>query len=330
VPSPFAPMKAVSGPVPTDDGWAFEVKWDGMRLLADIDASVHLTSGSGRDATGQFPELDALVDHLDGHRVVLDGEVVALDGHGRSNFGRLQPRMLTSDPSKVGLLAAETPATFVIFDLLHLDGHDTIDLPYVNRRRLLTDLVEPDAGWMVPAHRVGDGADLFAAAAAQGLEGIMAKRLDSPYRPGKRSPAWRKCKVRRGQEVVIGGWTPGDGGRARRLGSLLVGVRDPGDEGGPLRFAGGVGTGFTDATLADLQARLGPLATNACPFDPPPTGAHVRHARWVTPELVAQVEFAEWTTDGRMRHPSYLGLRTDKKPAAVVREPDRFIPPGPG
>jgi len=327
-------MKATTGPVPADDGWAFEIKWDGMRVVADVDAtpraatarSLTLTSASGRNATGQFPELDALTDHLAGHRVVLDGEVVVFDRHGRTDFGRLQPRMHTTG-AKVAPLAAQVPVAYVLFDLLHLDGHDTVDLPYLDRRRLLTELVEPAASWTIPAHHIGSGHDLYEAAAERRLEGIIAKRVDSPYRPGKRSPAWRKCKVRRGQEVVVGGWTPGEGGRSSTIGSLLVGVCDPGHEGGPLRFAGGVGTGFTDAVLADLQRRMEALASHNCPFDPRPTGPHVRHARWVRPELVAQVEFGEWTGDGRLRHPSYIGLRADKDPADVVREPDAFIPP---
>lgn len=326
-------MKATTGPVPTDEGWAFEIKLDGMRVVADVgakprsakDMSLTLTSASGRDATGQFPELDALGAHLAGHRAVLDGEVVVFDSHGRTDFGRLQPRMHTTG-AKVAPLAAQVPVAYVLFDLLHLDGHDTIDLPYVERRRLLGELVEPAATWTVPSHHVGGGTELFEAAAARGLEGIIAKRLDSPYRPGKRSPSWRKCKVRRGQEVVVGGWTPGEGGRSSTIGSLLVGVHDPGDEGGPLRFAGGVGTGFTEAVLNDLRERLEALIADDCPFDPRPTGPHVRHARWVRPDLVAQVEFGEWTSDGRLRHPSYVGLRVDKDPAEVVREPDAFIP----
>ena len=315
-------MKAVSGEVPGEAGWAFEVKWDGMRVLAEVHGGVQLASGNGIDVSVRFPELHGLVEHLGGHRAVLDGEVVAFDDAGRSDFGRLQPRMHAGDAAKVARLRDATPVIYVVFDLLQLDDTSLLDLPYVDRRSLLADLVEPTGGWMVPAHQVGDGRALYDAAAAQGLEGIMAKRLDSPYRPGKRSPAWRKCKVRRQQEVVIGGWTPGEGGRSSTLGSLLVGVRDPGDEGGPLRFAGGVGTGFTMDTLADLQDRLTADATGTCPFDPVPPPAVTRTAHWAEPELVAEVAFAEWTADGRLRHPSYLGLRLDKDPAEVVREPD--------
>jgi bifunctional non-homologous end joining protein LigD len=316
-------MKAVAGPLPTDDdAWAYEVKWDGMRLIANVDATVRLTTTNGIDATDRFPELQPLADHLGDHRAVLDGEVVALDEHGRSSFSALQARMHLTDPVRVAQVRSEVPVQYVVFDLLHLDGHDTVDLPYVDRRRLLTSLVEPSAGWLVPGHQVGDGADLLAAAARTGLEGVMAKRLDSVYRPGKRSSSWRKVKVRRVQEVVIGGWSTGEGARSGSFGALLVGVRDPGDEGGPLRFAGGVGTGFDDEVLDDLRRRLSELAADSCPFEPEPPPPVRRTAHWVRPELVAQVAFGDWTPDHRLRHPSFLGLRIDKDPAAVVREPD--------
>jgi bifunctional non-homologous end joining protein LigD len=209
----IAPMKAISAGVPTDDGWAFEVKWDGMRVVAAVGDEVRLTSAAGHDATDRFPELADLAPHLGASGVVLDGEVVALDGRGRADFGRLQPRMQARSPERVAHLRRSVPVTFVVFDLLHLDGHDTTALTYLERRGLLTDLVTPTERWLVPAHQVGDGPALHAAAADQGLEGIMAKRIDSPYLPGRRSPTWRKCKVRRRQEVVVGGWTPGQGGR---------------------------------------------------------------------------------------------------------------------
>jgi bifunctional non-homologous end joining protein LigD len=326
----LAPMKAVSGDLPADDGtWAYEVKWDGMRVLVGVDGTaaagapgaVRGVSGNGLDVGVRFPELDGLAGHLAGHRAVLDGEVVAFDAEGRTDFGRLQPRMHASTAAKVAALRSEVAVTYVIFDLLRLDGVDTFGLPYLDRRELLVDLVETEGDWSVPAHQLGDGQALFDAAAAHGLEGVMAKKVDSTYQPGKRSSAWRKVKVRRRQEVVIGGWSTGTGNRSKTMGALLVGVRDPGDEGGPLRFAGGVGTGFTDATLRDLMARLGPLATDDCPFDPRPPTAITRTAHWVRPELVAEVEFAHWTGDGRLRHPAHLGLRIDKDPATVVREP---------
>jgi bifunctional non-homologous end joining protein LigD len=313
-------MKGVSGALPTDDGWGYEIKWDGMRVVAEVDGAVTAHSANGLDATDRFPELQGLAGHLAGHRAVLDGEVVVLDDLGRADFGRLQQRMHVSRPDKVAALRGDHPVTFVVFDLLHLDDTPTIGLPYADRRALLVELVEPGPGWLVPDHQVGHGKELFDAAAATGLEGVMAKRLDSRYLPGQRSAAWRKVKVRRRQELVIGGWTAGTGGRAASLGALLVGVHDP--AGGPLRFAGGVGTGFTDQTLALLQAELATRTTDDCPFEPPPPRTALRTpVTWVRPELVAEVAFGEWTADGRVRHGSYLGLRTDKDPSTVVREP---------
>ncbi len=313
-------MKGVSGPLPTDGGWAYEIKWDGMRVVAEVDGTVTAHSANDLEVADRFPELQGLAGHLAGHRAVLDGEVVVLDDLGRADFSRLQNRMHVSRPDKVAALRADHPVTFVVFDLLHLDDTPTLELPYVDRRALLAELVEPGPAWLVPDHQVDHGQQLFDAAAATGIEGVMAKRLDSRYLPGRRSPSWRKVKVRRRQELVIGGWTAGTGGRAASLGALLVGVHEP--EGGPLRFAGGVGTGFTDDTLVLLQRELATRTIEACPFEPPPPRAALRTpATWVRPELVAEVAFAEWTPDGRVRHGSYLGLRADKDPSTVVREP---------
>jgi bifunctional non-homologous end joining protein LigD len=190
-------------------------------------------------------------------------------------------------------------------------------LPYIDRRRLLMDLVPPADGWTVLKHHLeGEGASLLEAAEQQGLEGVMAKRLDSPYVQGKRSPAWRKVKARLRQEFVIGGWQPGEGNREGYLGSLLVGVY----ESGSLRYCGKVGTGFKLRELERLGGLLVPREIDSSPFDPPPPRAVARLARWARPELVAEVEFGEWTSEGILRHPSYLGLRDDKSPTDVVRE----------
>lgn len=320
----IAPMKAVSADLPTGDGWAFEVKWDGMRVEAGVSAAGEVVAWNGRGVpvTNRFPELAELAGAVGGRAVVVDGEAVVLDEAGRSSFSRLQHRMLVEDPGRVSGLLREHPVAYVAFDLLHLDGHDLVDLPYRDRRQLLLDLAEPGGRILVPDHSVGHGPELYAAAAEGGLEGLMAKRLDSPYQPGKRSPSWRKCKVRRRQEVVVGGWLSGDGRRADTVGSLLVGVHEPSRPGNPLVFAGGVGTGFTDQVLEDLRRRLVALRTDRCPFDEPPAAPRGRIASWVDPVLVAEVEFGEWTPDGSLRHPAYLGLRTDKDPATVIREPE--------
>src|SRR5581483_4920480 len=312
-------MKAVTGTIPVDEsGWAFEIKWDGMRIITVIrPGRFSLHTSSAIDATGRFPELHALAGELEDHTVVLDGEVVALDANGTPSFGRLQQRMHVAGASEIRRRLDAVPITYVVFDLLHLDGHDVMPLPYTDRRALLFELVADGGCWTVPRHRgAGEGAALYAAAEARGLEGVMAKRVDSPYLPGKRSPAWRKVKTRLRQEFVVGGWQPGEGNRRGRLGSLLLGVYD----GGVLRYCGKVGTGFDARELDRLDARLRPLEIDTPPFDPPPPRLIARAARWVRPELVVEVEFGEWTSEGILRHSSYLGLRDDKPPTEVVRE----------
>ncbi|MEY2433241.1 MAG: bifunctional non-ous end joining protein LigD [Acidimicrobiaceae bacterium] len=312
------PMKAVTGQLPADEaGWAFEIKWDGVRVLSGIgEGKVRLRSSNGNDITGRYPELQALAEALEGHSVILDGEVVAFDDQGRPSFGRLQQRMHLANAAEVRRRAETMPITYVVFDLLQLDGNDLISLPYLERRRLLTELVPDDGCWTVPAHREDDGATLLAAVAERGLEGIVAKKVDSPYVPGKRSTSWVKVKARLRQEFVIGGWQPGERGREGKLGSLLVGVH----EDGRLRYSGKVGTGFTMRELTRLGDLLAPLETDSSPFDTPVPRPIERVATWVRPELVAEVEFGEWTEEGILRHPSYMGLRDDKNPTDVVRE----------
>lgn len=312
-------MKAVTGELPTGDGWAAEVKFDGMRIMAavgDLEQPLRLDTTRGHDAALRFPELAGLPAALAPHQVVLDGEVVAFDGAGRPNFGLLQRRMHLTQSAEIARIAAEVPVRYLVFDLLWLDGHDLTGLTYLQRRKLLADLVEPGDGWLVPAHHVDGAAELLEAARAQRLEGIVVKRVDSRYVPGARSLWWRKIKVRPRQEFVIGGWQGGEGNRSGLLGSILVGVYD-GDQ---LRFAGKVGTGFKDAELTRLGGLLAQLATDDCPFDPPPPNPLRRVANWVRPELVAEVTFGEWTGDDIIRHASYIGTREDKDPQQVVRE----------
>jgi bifunctional non-homologous end joining protein LigD len=327
--APLRPMKAAAATeLPTDGRrWAYEVKWDGMRVLTELqEGRVAAWSANGADATARFPELQALGDALADHeRIVLDGEVVALDpGTGRPDFGRLQPRMQAASPAAVARTAAETPVSYVLFDILDLDGRSLLDAPYDERRALLEATVPAGPGWFV-AGTQADGRALLDAVEAQGLEGVVAKRRDSRYEPGRRSTAWVKVKVRRHQELVVAGWLPGTGARGATFGSLLVGWYDPPADGatpaGPLRYAGRVGTGFRDPLLRSLRSRLDALTVPDCPFDPPPPREVTRVAHWVSPEIVVEVAHAEWTAEGVLRHPSYLGERVDKAPTEVGREP---------
>ncbi len=323
VPLPYdiTPMKAVLGDLPSDpDGWAYEIKWDGMRALAFVDGTLTMRSTRKLEVADRFPELTGLAAGFEGHRVALDGEIVAFDEDLRSDFALLQQRMHVADRSEAVRRSADVPVTYVVFDLLHLDGIDTTGLTYVERRRLLVDLVEPGPAWQVPAHSLDNGAALLEAATERRLEGLMAKRTDSRYEPGRRSPAWRKVKIRGQQELVIGGWSAGQGNRSGVLGSLALGYHHADDPAGPLIYAGNVGTGFTAAELARVQRKLDDLAVGTCPFNPLPPRTILRTAHWVRPELVAEVAFTEWTPEGRLRHPAYLGLRTDKLPGEVVRE----------
>ena len=312
----FAPMLATTGTLPRDDAaWSFEIKWDGVRALTYVgDGRLRMESRNGADITPRYPELHDLVGAVGPHQVVLDGEVVAFDESGRPSFGLLQHRMHLADAREVRLRMADIPARYMIFDVLWLDGEPLVDRPYTERREALTGLGLDDSCWQVPGHHIGDGSAMSAASKERGLEGVVAKKLNSLYEPGRRSRCWLKIKNVRRQEVVIGGWLAGEGNRTGRLGALVIGVYD---ETG-LRFAGKVGTGFTDQTLRQLQALLVPLEQPTSPFvDKVPW----RLARYVQPVLIAEVEFSEWTANGTLRHPSFKGLRDDKQPEEVVREP---------
>ncbi|GII76425.1 ATP-dependent DNA ligase [Sphaerisporangium rufum] len=316
----YAPMLAQLGPLPPageEEAWGHEMKWDGVRALAYVeDAALRLVSRSGKDVTVAYPELYPLAGAVQGRAVVLDGEIVAFDDAGRPSFSALQPRMHQRRAERVRRLAQQVPVTYMLFDILHLDGEPVIALPYVERRRLLEDTVAAGARWQVPAWFRDEGAHALELSRRLGIEGIVSKRLSSPYRPGRRSAEWTKVKNFRAQEVVIGGWTPGRGRRAATIGSLLVGVH----EAGRLVYAGNVGTGFTEETLRDLAETLAPLARPRPPFDGPVPREQARDARWVEPVLVGEVQYAEWTHDGRLRHPSWRGLRDDKAPGSVTRE----------
>jgi bifunctional non-homologous end joining protein LigD len=291
-------MKATmgsTGAVPDGVDWAFEVKWDGYRTIVHVaDGRVRLQSTAGHDVTDRWPEFSDLAGAVNARSAILDGELVVFDDDGR-------PRFELAQRSGVG---SDRQAVIQFFDVLQVDGNDTIDLPYLDRRRLLEQLVEPGDNWTVPSFRLGDGAALVAATAEQGLEGVIAKRIDSRYRPGTRTKDWRKIKHRTEVELTIGGFTAGTGNRADTLGALLVGR--PTVDG--LAFAGGVGTGFDQPTLRSLVDRLRALARPECPFEPAPPAAVRRTAIWVEPTLRATVEIAEFTNDGLVRHATFVGL----------------------
>ncbi|MEN3281990.1 MAG: bifunctional non-ous end joining protein LigD [Solirubrobacteraceae bacterium] len=319
IPDKLVPMMARLGTLPREDeGWAFEIKWDGVRAICQSEPGrMRLHSRNLLDITPRYPELNRLNRALSHHRAVLDGEVVALDAEGKPSFGALQRRMHVTSESTVRRLAKETPVTYVIFDLLWLDGHPLMELPYRERRARLAELELGDGErWRVPDYVAGHGEQLLAATEQQGLEGVIAKRLDSPYEPGRRSPSWVKVKNLYRQEVVIGGWMPGDGRRRDRIGALLVGVYDEDHE---LRHIGRVGTGFTEAELDRLAKLLAAYVRDESPFAP--GGPKIpRNAVFVEPKFVAEVEFREWTEGGQLRAPSYKGLRDDKPVELVVRE----------
>ena len=319
------PMLATAGRLPArDDGWAYEMKWDGIRAIADIsDGQVRLVSRLGREMTRAYPELHRL-DPVPGWAgVVLDGEIVAFDAAGRPGLELLQQRMHVTEPGRAARLAARLPVTYLAFDVLVLDRRLLLEAAYAERRSVLAGLGLPGPWWQVPPAFTGHrGADVLAASLEHGLEGVVAKRLDSPYEPGSRSAAWRKIKNVHRQEVVVGGWKRGEGGRSGRVGSLLIGVHGPGLTGAApgLQYAGHVGTGFTEGTLAILGRMLAPLRRNTAPFASPVPAEHARDVVWVEPRLVAEVEFAGWTSAGRMRAASFKGLRPDRDPATVIRE----------
>jgi bifunctional non-homologous end joining protein LigD len=317
------PMLATAGalPPPEDDAaWGYEFKWDGVRVVAAVHGGVlGLSSRKGTDITVRYPEVARPPAGLAGHDVVVDGEIVAMDASGRPDFGALQNRMHRTGP-EVPRMAAEKPVTFLVFDLLSCDGESLLGLPYAERRTRLDALGLTGQRWVTtPWFRgTGDGvgAGVHAASQENGLEGVVAKRLASAYRPGLRSPDWRKIKNIRTQSVVVGGWRPGQGRRAGGIGSLLVGVPD-GE--GRLVYVGHVGTGFSDQDLRDLERLFTARAT--APFDDVLPREATRDAHWVEPDLVGEVAYAVWTAERRLRHPVWRGVRDDLEPDDVVVEP---------
>jgi bifunctional non-homologous end joining protein LigD len=337
MPRNLEPMLATAATtLPGGDGWAYEVKWDGVRALAHLAAQeLRIAARRGEDVSGRYPELAAIPAALPGRELILDGELVAFDKDGNPSFGLLQRRMGLTNEGRIRQRVADTPVTYVAFDLLWLDGRSLLAEPYERRRELLAELGFDGPSWQAPGHSVGDGEALLAASRERGLEGIVAKRLASAYRPGRRSPDWVKVQNRRRQELVIGGYMPGEGGRSRRVGSLLVGYWDatPEEAAGigraqRLVYAGGVGTGFTQTALGELTDLLAPLRRETSPFeagwDPElKYAARIRDRGplvWVEPVVVCEVEFLSWTHEDTVRAASYKGVRDDKDARDVIRE----------
>ncbi len=302
----FEPMLATLGSVDklTAAQYAFEGKYDGYRLLAEVDhGRLRLQSRNGRDVTAEYPQLRSLADALAGHHVILDGEGVALDGHGKPNFERMQNR---SRADRI---------EFWAFDILELDGRSLLRAKYRDRRKMLETLSE-GTGLIVPGLIDADGAEALSYSRKRGWEGVVAKRWDSTYQPGRRSAAWIKDKNWNTQEAVIGGWREGNGGRSSGIGALMLGI----PENGGLKFIGRVGTGFSERELAKLKGILAPLHTDESPFHPALPRAEARGVTYVRPELVGEVRYGEMTSDGHLRHPSWRGLRPDKDPEGVEFE----------
>lgn len=298
----------------TDD-WAFEMKWDGIRALASVShGEVRFETRNGIDVTATYPDLQGLASDVTGD-AILDGEIVALNKAGRPDFGLLQRRMKLTRAAEVRVAVATIPLRYIVFDILSLRGKSLVTETYDERRRVLNESVRPSGAILIPDAFEGNLAAAIATSRELGLEGVMAKRRDSTYASGKRSRAWIKLKHHATQEVVIGGWRPGSGRRVDSVGSLLMGV--PGESG--LEYVGRVGTGFSDDELTQLARRLEKLRRKTSPFVTAPREV-ARDAQWITPTLVGEVEFAEWTSSGRLRQPSWRGWRPDKDPADVVRE----------
>ncbi|HEV7918834.1 MAG TPA: non-homologous end-joining DNA ligase [Solirubrobacterales bacterium] len=313
-------MLATSGDLPLGSDWTYEIKWDGIRVVAYVvPGAIQLVTRNGIDVTRRYPELKALPEAFgaDDLPAILDGEIVAMDETGHPDFSRLQRRMNLASDSAIAARSVEIPAYFAIFDLLAHRGDPTIDRAYAERRALLESLRLHDRSWSVP-RTFSDGQKLLTESTARGMEGVVAKKLAGIYRPGLRTTDWIKTKNRPRQEFVIGGRTPGLGARSHSFGSLLVGAhRNAGEA--PLHYFGNVGSGFNDQQLGDLTERLTALERADSPFrgelDP-----RVRGARFVEPRLIAEIEYQELTGEGRLRQPVFKGLREDKDASDVVFE----------
>ena len=313
------PMKAIAGEdVPVAEGWSYELKWDGMRVVAFLDHDgVRLQTTNGNSATNSFPELAALSELLVGYdSLILDGEVVAIGETGIPDFVLLQQRMHVHDRADALRRAVDVPISYAIFDVLAVNGNDTLRLPLRDRRSLLEQIIEPGSHWLLTESHSDDPSALLDVVLETGLEGLIAKRLDSVYEEGKRSRSWIKIKPRMRQEFVVGGWNEGCDGNAGALGSLLVGVMEDGE----LVHCGSVGSGLTATLRREWKDRLTAAPLDSSPFSNEVPRTAGRRFQWCEPTSVVEVAFHDWSTDGHLRHPVYLGERIDKAPEDVVRE----------
>lgn len=326
------PMLATAGMLPGERaGFGFEFKWDGMRVLVRAEpgkrgaaGKVEAISRNGNDAAARFPELLGLPKALGKTGAILDGELVVLDAKGRPDFGLMQTRMAQSDATEIRRSMATHPVQFLVFDVLALGSKDLLRKPYVERREALQDLGLHSAQWIVPPYQTGSGEVVLEASRDLGLEGVVAKRLDSPYLPGERSPHWVKVRNRNRQEFVVGGWTVGEGSRGGTVGSLLLGVYGSPLGAKKLHYVGRVGSGFRDSDLAVLKKALVALARDADPFHPfDPEGAE---PRFVKPELVCEVEFSGLANHRVLRQAAFKGMRSDKAAKDVVWEQADVVP----
>lgn len=309
-------MLATRGVLPDGPGWAFEYKWDGIRALIATTkgGGIRITTRTGHDVTSWFPELNPLARALR-RDAVLDGEVVALGTHGRPDFGRIQARLGAGNAA----LRTENPVEYYVFDVLRLDGRDLTGEPYARRRKVLEHLRLDGEHWATTPSRRGVGREMFDVSRATHLEGIVAKRLDAPYLPGRRSPAWIKVASRPRDEFVIGGWTDGQGGRRGAIGALLLGRFGSPQGAGKLVYMGRVGSGFRDAAVPALLRRLEAVSTPWSPFDSS-GDEDDDDVHFVKPELVADVAYASLTAQGRLRQASFKGLRVDKAAREVFMD----------